>query len=63
VSKSLKLWMWGAAGGLLFGVGYWKLWGCWNCARTWGPTLVIAFCIAMGGLIASMIGKDLLRSR
>lgn len=58
----MKLWSWGAAGGLLFGLGYWYLWGCWNCASSWGISRVIGFCVVTGGLVASLVGKDLVRS-
>jgi hypothetical protein len=58
----VRLWAWGGVGGLLFGLGYWFLWGCRSCAVGWGPTSIVAFCVVAGGLVARSIGKDLLRT-
>jgi hypothetical protein len=61
VRPTLKLWLFGAAFGLLFGLSYWYAWGCRNCAKDKSPIALVAFCTVVGAGMGRVWGKDHLR--
>lgn len=48
----------GAVGGLLFGVGYWFLWGCTRCAKDQSPYAVLGFCVLVGAVMGARMRAD-----
>ncbi len=58
----LALWAIGTVAGLVFGLGYFYVWGCRKCAKNASPVSIALVCGGLGGAMAGTWGKDHLRS-